>query len=151
MHIRPVPTKIVFHRASSWFQNFPIFQHEGIYDIYFYFLKIINAPYAGLAPTESRREVTVQYFFTQRKAQSCMWERLSSGVAEDTSAGSSQLWLCVSEGNEKIPVERNSWIWVAHLHTICILGGCWWLDMLDMLWLCVFWFPVICKRDPSEM
>lgn len=97
------------------------------------------------------------HFSPPERDRAAWWERLSSGVAEDTSggcpvrAGSSQPWLSVSEDNEKISVERNSWIWALHLHTICILAGYWWLGMLDMLWLCIFWFPVICKRDPSKM
>lgn len=44
-----------------------IFQHEGICNIQSFFLKAKNAPYAGLAPAESRCEVPVQSLFHPQK------------------------------------------------------------------------------------
>lgn len=58
----------LFSIQSLGFGNFPNFQHEGICDIYFYFIfKGYKCSYAGLAPAESRCEVIVQYHFHPQK------------------------------------------------------------------------------------
>lgn len=113
-----------------------------------YFWHFLNFIFKGYKCSLCRVGSSRIQAWSPRKGQNCMvgkvehwcgWRHLRCPVR----AGSSQLWLCVSEDNEKIPVEWNSWIWVSHLHTICILGGYWGLGMLDML--------VTSKRDPSKM